>query len=97
MLFNSFMVSESNMCMITEGTMYLIWNRDYNNHTVINYCTQTFARYSDYQTSKFGLVTQLDIDFVVGLVPIFIFVLTAKPHDCFKCFGKAPDLPYSIF
>ena len=35
-------------------------------------------------------------DFVI-LMPIIVFMIFDKPHDCFVCLGKDPDRTYSIF
>ena len=39
-----------------------------------------------YLTTDFGL-----------LLPVVLFILLDRPHDCFACLGKDPVRPYSIY
>jgi hypothetical protein len=56
-----------------------------------------FTKLLSFDSSAKGLVIVTAIEFLIGLIPITVFLLTYKPHDCFKCLGKDPNHTYSIW
>jgi hypothetical protein len=63
-----------------------------------NLCVNLFERYVHFNISETGLITQLVIELATILMPISVYLLTHKPHDCFRCLGKDPNIcSYSVF
>lgn len=72
---NTFFVAQSMLCVETEGILKLLVEKTFENNGS-NYCSYLFNNYIDLETSDYGMITQLDIDLVIGLVPIAVFLLT---------------------
>lgn len=95
--FFSFMNAEGIICQLTDGIEFLI-NNEFFLHSEHNYCTEIFDRLYKFDTQDEGIMITTCVEFLIGLIPITIFLFTNKPHDCFKCLGKDPDTStYSIF
>jgi len=87
------------LCVITEGLEFLAYNwLLVGRHHKENLCINLFERFIDFNSSETGLITQLLIELATILLPITVYLLTHKPHDCFRCLGKDPNIcTYSIF
>ena len=46
--------------------------------------------------NEFTSYVLLIIDFFT-ILPIIVFMVINKPHDCYECMGKDPDRTYSIY
>ena len=54
--------------------------------------------FSNVEVNSVGNFTAFNMTFdMSNLIPVVVFVLLDKPHDCFECFGKDPSRVYSIF
>ena len=59
-------------------------------YPVVWFASEMAERVGDF--AAFNLTMDMSI-----LIPVIVFVVLDKPHDCFVCLGKDPERVYSIF
>lgn len=84
-----------NSCLINEGAPNFFEYYKFDRGGV---CNKVYSVYFFLYSKKSGIIIQLMFELILSLVPISIFLLTQKPHDCFMCLGRDPDsCAYSVF
>jgi hypothetical protein len=84
-----------NSCIISEGIIDFLVSEKKETGGV---CDLIYSVYFELYTRKSGAVIQLAFELLLSLIPVTIFLITQRPHDCFVCLGKDPNTSaYSIF
>jgi len=81
-------------CLVTEGTTIEVKFRGDGK----DLCGRMakFAKENMILNIRYMVFDKLIWD-ALTIMPLTIFLVFYKPHDCFRCFGKNPDQVFSIF